>query len=51
MAQDDDHRRLAAQIWWLERERREVSMKGIVRGMYTMVAVTGLKWAPGPVNL
>ena len=51
MAQDDDHRRLAAQIWWLEQERREVSVRDVVRGIYTPVAVTVFKWAPGPVNL
>ena len=32
-------------------ERREVSVRGVVRGIYTPVAVTGLKWTPGPVNL
>ena len=32
-------------------ERREVSVRGVVRGIYTLVAVTGLKWAPDPVNL
>ena len=52
MAQDNDHRRPAAQISGRSgRDEREVSVRGVVRGIYTLVAVTGLKWAPDPVNL
>ena len=50
MTQDKDHRRPAAGAGEAS-ERREVSVRDVVRGIYTSVAITGLKLAPGPVNL